>query len=230
MHQRQIVDFTPGRAHATPNDSSADAKGKPRSRWIRSLGEQDQVVEYFKPKERPDWMSEADYAALPESIRVRELRFKVRDANRRVKEVTLVTTLLDPKKYPKDKLVRLYEKRWQVEEHLKSLKEQLQLGILRCKSVPGVLKEMYVIVAIYNVVRRVMVEAADKQGVRPDRISFADALYWLRYAEPGEEVPRLKEVPRRPGRAEPRAKKRRPKPYSLMTQPRDEWKQALMNS
>ena len=230
MHQRQRVDFTPRRPHALPGDCSPEAKGKPRSRWLRSLGEQDQVVQYFKPKERPEWMSREEYARLPASMLVREVRFKVRDPNRRVKEVTLATTLLDAEKYSKEKLAKLYEQRWWVEEHLKQLKQQMQLDILRCKSVPGVLKEMYVIVTVYNVVRRVMAEAARKQGVRPNRISFADALYWLRYAKPGEEVPRLKEVPKRPGRAEPRKMKRRPKPYSFMIKPRAVWKQALMES
>ena len=62
VHQRQIVDFTPGRAHARPRQEGA-AKGMPRSRWIRAYGLSDQVVEYFKPARRPEWMSAAEYGA-----------------------------------------------------------------------------------------------------------------------------------------------------------------------
>jgi hypothetical protein len=56
--------------------------------------------------------------------------------------------------------------------------------------------------------------------VEPDRISFADALRWLRHAEPGEALPRLKVNPDRPGWLEPRARKRRPKQYDLLNKPR----------
>jgi len=65
------------------------------------------VVEYYKPDDKPDWMSAANYAALPESLTVRELRFRVRVPGRRVREVTVVTTLLDPRRYPAKALAKL---------------------------------------------------------------------------------------------------------------------------
>src|SRR5947207_1256922 len=92
LHQKQIVDFTPGRAHARPCQKRAP-KGMPRSRWIRACGLMDQVVESFKPVVRPEWMSEAEYRALPESITVRELRYRITAPGFRTREVTLVTTL-----------------------------------------------------------------------------------------------------------------------------------------
>jgi len=49
----------------------------PRSRWIRALGLTDQLVEYFKPADRPAWMSEDDYRSLAGSIEVRELRYRI---------------------------------------------------------------------------------------------------------------------------------------------------------
>ena len=67
LHQMQIVDFTPGRAHARPGQKRAP-KGMPRSRWVSACGLMDQVVEYFKPVRRPKWMSEDEYKALPESM------------------------------------------------------------------------------------------------------------------------------------------------------------------
>ena len=114
LHQKQIADFTRGRPHAAPGRSRG-VKGMPRSRWIRACGVMDQVVEYFKPKDHPAWMSEEDYRALPESIVVRELRYRIEVPGFRTREVTLVTTLLDEVVYPADALAELYGTRWRVE-------------------------------------------------------------------------------------------------------------------
>src|SRR5262249_25937640 len=107
LHQKQIVDFTPGRAHAPPPRTGAP-KGMRRSRWIRAYGLTDQPVEYFKPARRPERMSAAEYRALPESIAVRELRYRVEVPGFRTREVTLVTTLTDAEAYPADALAELY--------------------------------------------------------------------------------------------------------------------------
>jgi hypothetical protein len=103
LHQEQIVDFTPGRAHARPGQKRVP-KGMPRSRWIRASGLRDQVVEYFKPADRPGWMSAEDYRALPDSVVVRELRYRIEAPGFRTREVTLVTTLLDAVAYPAEAL------------------------------------------------------------------------------------------------------------------------------
>jgi Transposase DDE domain len=103
LHQKQIVDFTPGRAHARPGQKRVP-KGMPRSRWIRAYGLRDQVVEYFKPADRPGWMSAEDYRALPDSVVVRELRYRIEAPGFRTREVTLVTTLLDAVAYPAEAL------------------------------------------------------------------------------------------------------------------------------
>jgi hypothetical protein len=227
-HQRQLISFEPGRRHAGPGKAKPEDKGLPRSRWLKRLGKHDQLVEYFKPKERPTWMSEKEYAALPASLVVREVRFQVRIPGYRTREVTLVTTLTDAKRYSARALARLYAKRWQVEINLRHLKQTLKMDVLRCTTFVGVMKELQMFVVAYNLVRRVMVEAGQKQRVEPNRISFVDALRWLRNAEPGEELPRLKVNPDRPGRVEPRARKRRPKPYRLLNRPRAVLRQALL--
>ncbi len=172
-------------------------------------------------------MSEADYAALPESVVVRELRFRVTEPGRRTREITLVTTLTDAQRYSARSLAKLYERRWRVEVDLRHLKQTLGLEVLRCQTVPGVIKELLVFAAVYNLVCAVQRAAARRQGVEPERISFVDALRWLREARPGDALPRLKVNPRRPGRAEPRVRKRRPKQYALMKRPRAELRQAL---
>jgi hypothetical protein len=219
-HQRLIISFTPGRRHVEPGKVQPQDKGLPRSRWLKRLGKHDQLVEYFKPKERPDWMTAEEYASLPDSLKVREVRFKVRIPGCRTREVTLVTTLTDAKRYSARALARLYAKRWQVEVNLRHLKQTLGMDVLRCTSYVGIIKELLMFVVAYNLVRRVMVEAGQRQKVEPNRISFVDALRWLRHAEPGEELPRLKVNPDRPGRNEPRVRKRRPKNYRLMNKPR----------
>jgi hypothetical protein len=91
-----------------------------------------------------------------------------------------------------------------------------------------VVKEVLVFVTVYNLVRRVMVEAADRQRVAPHRVSFVDALRWLRQARPGGPMPVLVVNPDRPGRAEPRVRKRRPKQYPVMKRPRAVLRQELL--
>ena len=157
----------------------------PRSRWIRACGLLDQVVEYFKPADCPAWPSAAEYRQLPESILVRELRYRIMVPGFRTREVTLVTTLLDEAVYTADALAELYGTRWRVEENLKALKQTIKMDVLKCKTVDGVLKELTMYALAYNLVRVTMGEAARRQGVAPDRVSFIDALRWLCEAEAG---------------------------------------------
>jgi hypothetical protein len=141
IHQRQIVDFTPHRVHTKAGDKSG-AKGLPRSRWVRGLGLTDHVVGWLKPEQRPEWMTAQQYALLPEELIVRELRYRTGRAGFRVREVTLVTTLVDAELYPLEELAELYRRRWEVEGHLKSLKTTMKMEVLRCETVAGVSKEL----------------------------------------------------------------------------------------
>jgi Transposase DDE domain len=227
MHQRQIVDFTPNRPHALPGAKRA-AKGLPRSRWLRGLGVLDQVVEWFKPEDRPEWMTAEEYEALPGTLTVRELRYEVGRPGFRTRTVTLVTTLLDAEAYPLDALAELDGARWRVELNLRHLKTTMKMDVLKCKTVEGVLKELTVSAIVYNLVRVVMAEAARRQGVDVERVSFVDALRWLAQARPGDDLPELVVNPERPGRYEPRVRKRRPKQYPLMTQPRSVLRKGLL--
>jgi Transposase DDE domain len=227
-HQCLIIDFRARRPYAPPGARGPEVKGRPRSRWLKRLGKHDQLVEYHKPQERPAWMSAAAYAALPATVVVRELRYDIPIPGRRTRQVTLVTTLLDPKRYSARALARLYGLRWQAETDLRHLKQTLGLDVLRSQTVPGVVKELVAFVIIYNLVRRVMHAAARRQGVAPARISFIDAWRWLKHARAGDELPRLVVNPQRPGRVEPRVRKRRPKQFPVMKRPRAELRQALL--
>jgi hypothetical protein len=226
VHQKQIIDFTPGRPHVGPRDKVRPA-GRPRSRWLRSLGAFDQVVEWFQPQSRPAWMTAEQFAALPETITVRELRYRIDQRGFRTHSVTLITTLLDAEAYPLEALAELYGTRWRVEQYLRDLKQTMKMDVLRCKTVDGVLKELMVYGIVYNLVRTVMGAAARRQGVAVDRISFVDALRWLVEAQPGEALPRLVVNPSRPGRFEPRVRKRRPKQFPVMKKPRQELRKAI---
>ncbi len=228
LHQRSIVDFTPGRPHAPPHQrKGAGQKGLPRSRWIKSLGASDQLVEWLKPAARPSWMSAESFAALPASLVLRELRYEVRTKGFRVQQVTLLTTLLDESLYPSEALADLYGRRWRIETNFRHIKTTMGMDVLSCRSVEGVLKELTVFVLVYNLVRHVMIEASKRQDVPVDRISFIDALRWLAHARPGDALTDLVVNPARPGRCEPRVHKRRPKQYPLMRTPRAEWRKTL---
>jgi hypothetical protein len=172
-------------------------------------------------------MTAEAFAALPESITVRELRYTIPVPGLRTRTVTLVTTLLDPIEYPPEDLAELYHGRWQVETNLCHLKRTMGMDVLHCKTVDGVTKELLVYVLVYNLVRLVMIEAARRHRLPLDRISFIDALRWLGHARPGETLPPLLLNPHRPNRLEPRAVKRRPKEYDRLTQPRHQLRKAL---
>jgi len=223
-HQRQIVDFRVGRPHTT---RKKPRKGMPRSRYVRRLGHWDQVVEYTKPEERPVWMDEATWARLPATVLVRELRYLTPQRGHRTRVITLVTTLLDPVRYPATELAQLYLSRWQIEVNFRHLKTTMGLEVLHCKRVAGVLKELYVFAIAYNLIRLVMLEASRRQHVPLDRISFIDALRWLRDTPLGKPLRNLVVNPSRPNRLEPRVLKRRMKEYTLMTKPRQELRKAL---
>ena len=230
-HQRTIVSFRKRRAYLPPGSSAKKgrrAKGRPRSRWVRSLGRQDQIVEYFKPRQRPKWMTSEEYARLPESMLVRELRYRVTQRGFRVREVTVVTTLLDADLYSAAEIAKLYCQRWEIETNLRHLKQTLHMDVLRTKTVAGIHKELAMFAIVYNLVRLAMLRAAKRQNVVVTRISFIDAQRWLCHAPIDAPCRALNVLPDRPNRFEPRVRKRRPKEYDLMNKPRQQLKQTLI--
>lgn len=220
VHHRRKVDFTPARSHLHPRrDRHKKRTGKPTSRLVRTLGEQDQLVEYFKPVACPTWMDKQQWEQLPLSIIVREIRRTVRRHGFRPITLTIVTTLLDPEQYPADDLIELRLTRWMVETNIRHLKVTLGMRQLKCKSLEAVRKERMIFLLVYNLIRIVMLRAARWQKVKANRISFADALAWLRYGDL-QAMPALKINPRRPGRLEPRALKGNRQRFPYMTVPR----------
>jgi hypothetical protein len=216
MHQRQIVDFRPNRRPRRKGQ-----RGRPRSRVVRRLGRHDQLVAWAAPKRKPKWMSAAQFESLPAELQVRELRYHLKGRGRRTRVVTIATTLLNPALYPKEKVAQLYGLRWSVETHFAELKTTLRMRRVKSQTPDGVRKELAVYCLVYNLVRAVMLRAAERQGTTPDRVSFIDALRWLlSAATPGQDPAALVINPRREGRHEPRVVKDLQDTYRKMTLPR----------
>ena len=187
------------------------------------IGQRDHLITLTKPKRKPDWMRQADYDQAPTSLTVRELH-----ANGKI----LVTTLLCPKKTPKAALKALYRSRWHVELDLRNIKTTLGLEVLSCKTPEMATKEIWVYLLAYNMIRMMMAQAALLADWLPRELSFKHSVQlWVAWNqhEPGASDAQLsvlfvlitqQRVGHRPGRVEPRAVKRRPKPYPLLTQPR----------
>jgi hypothetical protein len=221
MHQRRKFDFRRG----------------------RRLGVEDHVVTWAKPG-RPDWMDEATYAEVPDELAVRELRVRVEQPGFRVDELVLVTTLLDAEAYTKDEVAHLFLQRWNIELDLRSIKDVLQMDVLRCKTPEMVEKEVWMHLLAYNLIRGVMAEAAEAHDKQPRLLSFKGALQTmtafqdaLRQATPGDRGHLITEMLRaisrhgvgdRFGRVEPRANKRRPKPQRYLMEPRRQARKRLM--
>lgn len=183
--------------------------------------------QWVKPSNRPLWMTPEEFAALPATLRVRVVSYRVRGRGVRARTVAVATTLMDPRAYPPAEIAELYRSRWEVETNLRYLKSTLGMDRLTCGSAEGVLKELLMFGVLYNLVRAVMVSAGARQGVAPGRVSFTDALRWLLIAHPGEELPNLHVNPDRRGRLEPRVRKRRPKNFPRMIRPRSKYKRWL---
>jgi Transposase DDE domain len=141
---------------------------------------------------------------------------------------TLVTTLLDAEVYRVADLADLYHQRWQVETSRAQLKTTMQMDVLHCQTVPGVLKELTMFAIVYTLVRMVMCQSAMLQHLDVERISFLDALRWLGAPSTGIPLGALIVNRIRPHRVEPRVKKRRPKSFPFMVKPRQELRQPLV--
>lgn len=199
------------------------------------LGKYDHIVTWRKPQ-RPAWLDEATYQQLPDILTLREVRVHAPTAKVRSRVITVVTTLLDAEAFPKSDLADLYRLRWHAELDLRSLKQTLQMDVLRGKTPEMVRKELWAHLLVYNLIRKVMAQAAVEHRLDPRTLSFKGAMQTLAaFSLPlltcsMAQLPAVirelltaiarHQVGDRPGRIEPRARKRRPKPYPLLRQPR----------
>lgn len=193
------------------------------------LGIKDHRVEWKKPKRKPVWMTVQDYADLPEMITVREFK---------VKGVVYLTTLLNAHQFNKQGLASLYKERWKIELDFRTIKTHMGMEMLRCKTPEMVQKEIAVNLLAYNIIRGNLAQAAIMHPKIPRRLSFRTAVQLV--CQAGKQIAALTErqliyallslfkaiastvIGLQKRKNQPRAIKRRPKPFPLLTMPRDE--------
>ena len=211
----------------------------------KRLGKEDRLCVWSRSSTRPRTLSTEQWMALPETLTVRVLRFQTKRKGYRSRTIMVATTLLDPVQYPREQIAALYGDRWTVELRIRDLKTTLKMEVLRGKSPDIVSKEILMHFLAYDLLRALMWQAAKTHHRPLHRLSFAGTMQHFEAVAPylclfagtpkGQALYELllswianDTIPDRPGRLEPRAVKRRPKPYKLMNRPRDEMRKAQM--
>lgn len=225
MHQRRHVDFRRG----------------------RRLGKYDHIIVWTKPQ-RPTWMDQGTYDKIPKTLEMREIRYNVVQPGYRSQTITIATTLTDAKMYSKEDIAELYGFRWNSELDIRSIKDSLNLGHVRCKSPEMVRKELCATLLGYNLIRTAAAAAALLHDKQPRQISFTSTCQyvlssWMLLSCQLITADRLEnhcrqlltqiascEVGNRPGRLEPRVLKRRRHGYKLMQKPRSVLRAKLRNA
>ena len=204
----------------------------------KKLGPNDQLQIWIKPATPPKGLSQEEFANLPDTLTVRVVKIQFAAKGFRTQSCLIATPLLDAKFYTLESLGELYYQRWTIELHFRELKTFLGMEILRCRSPHMITRELHMHFIAYNVIRHTMQSAALRNHTPLSSISFKGSLDTLRHWAPildaSRKSPRKHrrlllemlhiiasdQLPDRPNRSEPRAKKRRPKNYQLLTKPR----------
>jgi len=211
---------------------------KPGQQVVKGLGKGNRLVRWNKPASPQKWIGKDLWAALPSCLLLREFTFTAHVRGLRTQTFVVVTTLTDCRAFPKHALVELYRRRWMAELFFRDIKISLRMDPLRCLSPDMIEKELHMHFIAYNLIRALILQAAQTHQVCPWRISFKGTLATVRQWAPRLALSTLNAkkrdemthhllfylardlVPLRPHRQEPRARKRRPKNYPLLTKPR----------
>lgn len=204
----------------------------------KRLGKDDHIVTWLRPT-KPRTMDTRTYKSLPDSLTIRECRVQIAQSGFRVRVLVIATTLLDHVEFPPSELAELYRARWNAELDLRSLKETMQMDVLRCKTPELVRKELWTHILAYNLIRTIIAQAATTHDLEPRSISFKGAIQSLEAFQPmialkGEcdashrmwlfhallDAIATHRVGDRPNRYEPRTRKRHPKSFAYLQKPR----------
>ena len=202
MHQRRRVSFK-ARQHRW---AGVD--------WPVRLGHDDQLTIWRKTGVPSRVLPRDVYDALPDTIVVRELRYRVTRRGYRTRKVTLATTLLEAQMYPAAALAELYHRRWRAEVNLRHLKDTLGMRVLRSQTAAGVERELLAFALVYNLICAAMTVIAVHLETTPERVSFIDLVRLLQYGLDRAAAATIVINSDRPGRFQPRVVKRRPLGYS----------------
>jgi putative transposase len=212
----------------------------------RRLGKYDHLIVWTRPA-KPEWMDEATYRQIPETLELREIRFNVVEPGRRTRSIDIITTLTNAEEYTREEIAQLYGFRWNAELDIRSVKSNLNLAHVRCKSPAMVRRELWATLLAYNLIRTTAAAAALLHGKQPRQISFTATCQhvlasWMQLGcglIPASDLLRHHqtmlrriaecEVANRPGRLEPRVLKRRRHGYKLMQKPRHVLRAELRN-
>jgi putative transposase len=196
----------------------------------KRLAKGDHTISLAKPVQ-PDWMSDDLYALMPDALTIREVSVNIERPGFHTKKLLLTTSLTDSNYATKDALGSVYSCRWAVELNFRDIKTTMQMDMLRGKTPEMVKKEVWIHLLAYNAIRKIMLEAAVKREVLPWQISFKAAIQALNHYSTlwrSDTISKervygymldavaCKLVGNRPGRSEPRKRKRRPKPAKLL--------------
>jgi hypothetical protein len=206
------------------------------------LGKDDRLFTWSKPPKKPRYLPHCLWKLVPNEMQVRVLRFQLKVKGFRPESVTLVTTLINAETYPAQEVAQLYARRWKIELWFRDIKTSMGMEELRCKRPAMVHKELEMFLIAYNLIRAFMTEASAIHDVPLDRISFKGTVDATRQFSIAIAQARSKKkqqellatllaslakdaLPDRPGRREPRAVKRRPKPFPLLNKHRRHFKE-----
>lgn len=208
----------------------------------KKLGPGERLVTWKQPPQKAKTMTDKEWAALPAEIQVRLIRVQIPIRGFRTRQIDIATTLLDPKKYPAEEIAALFRRRWRLELCFRDIKTSMGMEEMRCKTPEMVHKELLMYLIAHNLIRSLMAEAATIHDADLERISFKGSVDTLRqYSAALAQARNRKQrsrllrelleilasdlLPDRPNRTEPRAVKRRPKPYALLNKHRSRFKE-----
>src|SRR3972149_5512109 len=181
---------------------------------------------------------------MPASIELREVLVQVNQPGFRPESLVVVPTLCDAEAYTSEEIAKLYRGRWLAEVDIRAIKITLDMDVLRCKTPEMVHREVWTHLLAYNLIRRSILQSAQASGCSPRELSFTAAMQaiaasWIVAVLNDRSIFGVlvdahlanlagHRVGNRPGRVEPRATKRRPKPHRLLTKPRAEARRELL--
>src|SRR3954464_6087039 len=194
------------------------------------------IILWRRPN-KPRGLTGEQYRRYPKELLMRQVTVDARDRENRAEVFKVATTILD-ESIDGGQFGALYEQRWSGEVDIRSIKSTMQMDVLRCRTPEMIHKEIWAHLLAYNLLRAVMAVAAAEHGIEPRRVSFKGAKQAVTAFAPKIEAARPDDRPalidallvviayhrvgNRPGRWEPRARKRRPKPSARLNQTRAE--------